>query len=253
MSTQRFDLTGKLAVITGGASGIGLATSQALVEAGAKVVIFSRNANQLAEAERALGPNVSTVQGDVTRIEDLERLYASVAQHHGKIDVLIANAGLGRFAPAEAVDEAHFDLISEVNYKGAYFTVAKAIPHLNDGASVIFTTSVVNVTGLPGATVYSATKAAVRSMARTFAAELAPRGVRVNAVSPGPVQTPFFDKVEMTEEQLEGFAAGVGGRVALGRFGRPEEIAGPMVFLASDAASFVTGAEIQADGGFAQL
>ena len=253
MTTPRIDLSGKVAVVTGGASGIGLATSQALVAAGARVVIFSRNAGQLADAQRALGPDVSTVAGDVTSVADLERLYASVAERYGKIDVLVANAGVARFAPVDAVQEAEFDLISDVNFKGAYFTVAKAVAHLKDGASVIFTGSIVDEKGLATTSVYAATKAAVRSLARTFAAELAPRGIRVNTISPGPIETPIYSKLGLSAEQVEGFAADTVSRVPLGRFGRPEEIAGPILFLASPASSYVTGAELQADGGFAQV
>ncbi len=248
-----FDLTGKTAVITGGASGIGLAAAQALIEAGAQVLLFSRNQAALDEAVRALGPNAAAVAGDVTRSADLDRLYDAVARRFGKIDVLVANAGVARFAPIEAADETHFDLLSDINFKGAYFTVAKALPHLNDGASVVLTSSIVNQTGLPGTSVYAATKAAVRSLARTFAAELAPRNIRVNVVSPGPVETPIFEKTGLSSEQLEGFAEGAAQRVALKRFARPHEIAGPILFLASDAASYVTGADLQADGGFGQL
>lgn len=253
MTKISFDLSGKTAVITGGASGIGLATAQSFVDAGARVVLFSRNADQLAEAVRVLGPNASSVQGDVTKTADLERLYNVVQDRHGAIDVLVANAGLAQFKLAEEVDEAHFDLVAGVNFKGAYFTVSKAIPHLAEGASVILTSSVVNETGLETTSVYSATKAATRSLARTFAAELAPRGIRVNTVAPGPIETPIFGKMGLSSEQLEGFAEGTVSRVALKRFGKPSEIAAPMLFLASDAASYLTGSEIQADGGFAQL
>lgn len=248
-----FDLNGKTAVITGGASGIGLATAQAFVDAGATVILFSRNRAQLEDAQRALGERASIVQGDVTKLEDLDRLYQEAAARHGKIDVVVANAGVAKFAPVASADEAHFDQLSNVNFKGAYFTVTKALPHLNDGASVVLTSSIVNQTGLPETSVYAATKAAVRSLARTFAAELAPRGIRVNVVSPGPIETPIFEKTGLSSEQLEGFAEGAAERVALGRFGKPHEIAAPILFLASDAASFVTGADLQADGGFGQL
>jgi len=192
------------------------------------------------------------VRGDVARLADLDKLFATVKDRFGRVDVLFANAGVARFAPVEQVDEAHFDLQFGINVKGLYFTVQKALPLMPQGSAIVLNSSIANSSGMPIASVYAATKAAVRSLARTFATSLAPRGIRVNAVSPGPVETPIFGKTLLSQEAIDGFAENVGKRVLLGRFGRPEEIAEAVLFLATHAASFVTGVDLVVDGGVQQ-
>lgn len=246
-------LSGKVAVVTGGNSGIGLATAKAFVAAGARVVIFGRSQATLDAARRELGPDAMAVQGDVARTDDLERLFAVTRDRFGKVDVLFVNAGIAEFLPLAEVDEAHFDRVVGINFKGAYFTLSKSLPVLNDGASIILTTSVSNAVGLPATSVYAATKAALRSLVRTFAAELAPRGIRVNAVSPGLIETPILGRTGLPEAELQSFGAAVVGRTPLARTGRPNEIAHAVLFLASPDASYVAGAELSVDGGFAQV
>jgi NAD(P)-dependent dehydrogenase (short-subunit alcohol dehydrogenase family) len=245
-------LQGKVAVITGGNSGIGLATAQALVDDGAKVVIVGRNRQTLDQASAALGPQASAIQADVASTDDLERAFETIRSTHGRIDTLLVNAGVAAFAPIEAVDHGHFDQLFDINVKGAYFTVQKALPHLNEGASIVFTSSVVNELGMPGATVYSATKAALRSFTRSLAAELGPRGIRVNAVAPGLTETPLVGKLGLEDEAIEAFANNVVSNTPLGRFGQPNEIAAVAAFLASPDSAFVNGAEFAVDGGLAQ-
>jgi NAD(P)-dependent dehydrogenase (short-subunit alcohol dehydrogenase family) len=250
MSTSLKD---KVAVVTGGNSGIGLATAQQLVEAGATVVIIGRNQTTLDQAASALGPNASAVQADVVNTEDLDRAFQTVRSTRGGIDILFVNAGIARFAPIDAVEADEFDQLFNINVKGAYFTVQKALPHLNDGASVVLNTSVANMKGLAGASVYSATKAALRSLARTLAAELAPRRIRVNAVAPGLTDTPLVGKIGLTPEAIEAFASDVQEKTPAGRVGQPREIANVVAFLASADSSYVNGAEFAVDGGFAQV
>ncbi|MEM1126931.1 MAG: glucose 1-dehydrogenase [Bacteroidota bacterium] len=246
-------LNGKVAVITGGNSGIGLATAKRFAEEGAALVLFGRNADTLEEAKAATGPDTLTVQGDVTNLADLDRLYEEAVAAHGKIDILVVNAGLGRMAPLTEMTEEVFDLVSDINFKGAFFTVQKAVAHLNDGASVILLGSVASVKGMPGFSVYSAAKAAVRSMARSFTAELAGRGIRVNSLSPGPIATPFFTNTGLPQEITEQMGAGIQAQVPLGRFGEADEMANVALFLASDESSYVAGTEIEADGGMVQV
>ena len=245
-------LNGKVAVITGGNSGIGLASAKALQAEGAKIVLFGRNQETLNAAAQELG-GVLAVQGDVAQSADIDRLFAQVEQKLGKIDVLFVNAGIAKMAPVEQVTEEFFDETMNVNLKGAYFTVQKAIPYLNDNASVIFNTSINANIGMPTTSVYAASKAAVVSLARTFSADLVGRGIRVNAVSPGPVETPIYGRMGMPQEQLAGFAENVASQIPLKRFGRPEEIANVVAFLASPESSFILGTEIVADGGMSQL
>ena len=246
-------LEGKLAIVTGGNSGIGLATAKRLHEEGARVLITGRDRRTLDAAANEIGAGTVAVQSDVSKLDDIERLFSAVESKHGKIDVLFANAGIAKFAPYSASQGALFDELFATNVKGVYFTLQKAIPHLNDGASVILNTSVVGGKGTENMGIYAATKAAVRSFARTAATELKDRNIRVNAVAPGPIATPIFGRSGLTEEQIEGFKAGISARVPLGRIGRPEEIASAVAFLASDDASYITGVELNVDGGMANL
>jgi NAD(P)-dependent dehydrogenase (short-subunit alcohol dehydrogenase family) len=242
-------LEGKIAVVTGGSTGIGLATAKLFAAEGAKVVVTGRRAAELDAATAAIGADAFAVQGDVAKLDDLDRLYAAVKERFGRIDILFANAGLARLAPIEAVDEAHFDLLFDVNVKGLLFTVQKALPLFSQGGAIVLNSSVVNTKGTPAFGVYAATKAAVRSFARTWTAELKDRGIRVNTISPGPIETPIFDTLGLPPEQAAEFGANVSRSVPLGRFGRPEEIAAAVLFLASDAASYIAGVDLYADGG----
>ncbi len=242
-------LDNKIAVITGGSSGIGLATARRFIADGAQVIITGRNQEALNEAIAELGTAATSVRGDVANLEDLDRLFTEVGEQFGRIDILFANAGIAPLAPFEAVTEKDFDTLFNVNVRGLFFTVQKALPLLAKGASVILNASVVAQTGFPNTSVYSATKAAVRSLGRTLAAELAPRGIRVNVVSPGLTKTPFWGKVGLSEADVAAFGASVVEQTPLGRAGRPEEIAAVAAFLASDDASYFTGADLVADGG----
>ncbi|HTV51722.1 MAG TPA: SDR family oxidoreductase [Steroidobacteraceae bacterium] len=246
-------LEGKVAVVTGGNSGIGLASAKRLHAEGARVAISGRDARSLDAAVSQIGSDTLAVQSDVSKLADIDRLYSLVAAKLGKIDVLFVNAGVGRFAPYTGSDEALFDELVAVNVKGAYFTLQKAIPHLNDGASIILNTSVASHKGAANMGIYAATKAAVRSFARTASTELLARRIRVNAVAPGPIATPIFGRAGMTETQIEDFKAGITGRVPMARIGQPEEIAAAVAFLASADASYITGVELNVDGGLGTL
>lgn len=246
-------LAGKIVVITGGNSGIGLATAKRFVEEGAHVVITGRREKELKEAAALIGRNVTTVAGDVSRLEDLDRLFAVVKEKHGHIDVLFANAGWGEVALLETATEAHFDQTFDLNVKGLFFTAQKALPLLKDGGSIILNSSVANVMGVPAFTVYAASKAAVRSFARGWTAELKGRKIRVNTISPGPIETPALEKAGLTPEQVKQAVAQWVSEVPLGRRGKPEEIAATVVFLASDESSYITGVDIAVDGGMTQV
>lgn len=246
-------LNNKVAVITGGNSGIGLATAQAFIQEGAKVVIVGRNQRSLDEAVQILGTDVIALQADVANVADLERVFATIQEQFGCIDVLFLNAGVAPFAPLEATDEVLFDHIINVNVKGVFFAIQKAAPLLNSGASVVINSSVANVAGIANASVYSASKAAVRSLARTLSAELVGRGIRVNTVSPGPIQTPLFGKTGLPQDVAEGLGAALIEMVPMKRLGQPEEIAKAVLFLASDDSSYMLGADLAVDGGQTQL
>jgi NAD(P)-dependent dehydrogenase (short-subunit alcohol dehydrogenase family) len=247
-------LEGKIALITGGNSGIGLATAKRFVNEGAYVFITGRREPELASAVKEIGQNVTGVQGDVSNLGDLDRLYATVKREKGRIDILFANAGIGEFAPLGAITEEHVDKTFNVNVKGLLFTVQKALPLLKDGSSIILNASIVSRTGSPSFSVYSASKAAVRSFARTFTTDLKDRRIRVNAVSPGVIPSPGYrDSLGMTDEQIKQYADSVVGKIPLGRAGTLDEVAKVVSFLASDDASYITGIELFVDGGFAQV
>jgi NAD(P)-dependent dehydrogenase (short-subunit alcohol dehydrogenase family) len=248
-------LEGKVAVITGGSSGIGLATAQRFVDEGAYVFITGRRQSELDVAVNQIGKNVTGVQGDVSNLADLDRLYAKVKEQKGRIDILFANAGIVEFAPLGEISEAHFDKIFSVNVKGLLFTVQKALPLFQDGGggSIILTASVGGSKGNPASSVYGASKAAVRSFARTWTVDLKQRKIRVNAISPGPIDTTIFSTAVQTEEESKQVKASLVASVPMGRMGSPDEIAKAATFLASDDSSFITGIELFVDGGRAQI
>ncbi|NWB88877.1 MULTISPECIES: SDR family NAD(P)-dependent oxidoreductase [Pseudomonas] len=246
-------LQGKIAVITGGSSGIGLATAQRFVEEGAYVFITGRRQAELDKAVALIGRNVTAVQGDVSSSEDLNRLYEVVEREKGGIDVLVANSGIVDPTYLNDVSVEHYDGTFDINVKGLLFTVQKALPLIRDGGSIILTASIAATKGIPGYGTYSATKAAVRSFARTWTLELQDRGIRVNSLSPGPVDTPIMESQASTQEQVDQLKASFAKAVPLGRLGRPEEIASAALFLASDDSSFVAGIDLCVDGGMAQV
>jgi NAD(P)-dependent dehydrogenase (short-subunit alcohol dehydrogenase family) len=241
------DLTGKTAVITGGNSGMGYETARKFKELGANVIITGRNQEALDKAESELG--VKAILADQSNLGELDQMVAQVKEQFGKIDVLFVNAGIAAFAPLEHVSEDQFDNLMNINFKGAFFTLQKFLPVLNDGASVINLSSINAYTGMPNTAVYAASKAALNSLTRTAAYELAPRHIRVNSVNPGPVNTAIFGKLGMPEEAIKDFATAMQNRIPLKRFGEPEDIANLVAFLASDESSFITGAEYNIDGG----
>ena len=243
-------LEGKIAVITGGSSGIGLATAQQFVTEGAHVFITGRRQSELDEAVKQIGENVTGVQGDVSNLRDLDRLYDTVKEQKGRIDVLFANAGILEVARLESISEAHFDKTLSVNVKGVLFTVQKALPLFKDGGSIILTGSVSTSKASEGSSVYSATKAAVRSFARSFTVDLKSHKIRVNVVSPGPTETPMTSDFGVNGEQIK---KSLVAAIPLGRMGTPDEVAKVVSFLASDDSSFVTGIELFVDGGMAQI
>ena len=246
-------LDGKVALITGGTSGIGRAAAGLFRDEGARVVAVGLDQDRLEQTRRELGPEAIVVRADLRDVGEIDELIRTVRASFGTLDVLFANAGKGTAAPLEAVTEEQVDEQFSVNFKGVFFTVQKAAPILAKGGSVVLTTSFLDAVGTPGLSVLSATKAAVRSLARSLAAELAPRGIRVNAVSPGPISTPFHGKLGLSDADLDGAAAEVEAKVPLHRFGEADEIAKAALFLASADASFITGAELVVDGGLTQI
>ena len=246
-------LEGKVALVTGGTSGIGLATAKQFIAEGAYVFITGRRQTELDAAVEAIGKNVTGIQSDVSKLEDLDRLYAAIEQEKGHLDVLFANAGGGQIAPLGSITEAHFDKIFNTNVKGLLFTVQKALPLMSEGSSIVLNASTSSTMGTPGLSVYSATKAAVRSFARNWTLDLKDRQIRVNAVSPGLVPTPAYNLMGLTDEQIQAFVANQLNTIPLGRVGTTDEIAKVVVFLASDDSSFVNGIELFVDGGMAQV
>jgi NAD(P)-dependent dehydrogenase (short-subunit alcohol dehydrogenase family) len=253
MNANAQKLADKVAVVTGGNSGIGLATAKRFAAEGAYVFITGRRQNELDAAVKEIGENVTAIQGDISKLADLDRLYATVKREKGHIDILFANAGLGEFAPLGSITEDHFDKTFNTNVKGTLFTVQKALSLLRDGGSVILNASTTASTGNEAFSVYSATKAAIRSFARCWILDLKQRQIRVNAISPGPINTPGLSGLTQTEEQTRQFKNAMIASVPLGRLGDPDEVARVASFLASDESSFVNGVELFVDGGAAQI
>ncbi|CAN7396197.1 MULTISPECIES: SDR family NAD(P)-dependent oxidoreductase [unclassified Variovorax] len=246
-------LQGKVAVITGGSSGIGLATARLFVKEGAHVVITGRREQELAAAAKSIGERVTTVAGDVRNLDDLDRLYDVVRRELGGIDVLMANAGFVEHAALGNISPEHFDKTFGINARGVLFTVQKGLPLMRNGGSIILVSSIAGTKALHAHSTYSATKAAVRSLARTWTLELKDRGIRVNTISPGPVDTPIIDSQFDTKEKADKLREQFASVIPLGRMGRPEELATAALFLASDDSSFVAGIDLPVDGGMAQI
>ncbi|WP_069864416.1 SDR family NAD(P)-dependent oxidoreductase [Pseudomonas citronellolis] len=246
-------LNDKIALVTGGNSGIGLATAQRFAREGATVVITGRRRQVLDEAVGQIGGNALGICADASRLADIDALYQRIGQLYGQLDVLVANAGIIRPAAGEQVDEAQFDEQFDINVKGVFYSIQKALPLLRDGGSIVLVSSIAHLKALDAHVVYAATKAAVRSFARSWAAELRQRNIRVNCLSPGPVLTPIIGKMGIGGEQFAAFERQVAGLIPLGRLGRPEELANAALFLASDDSSFITGIDLCVDGGLSQL
>ena len=246
-------LANKVALITGGSSGIGLATAKVFVEEGAEVIITGRNQGSLDKAVGELEHRVTGMISDTAQLADIEKLAAQLQAQGKPIDVLFLNAGIAQLAPIEQTSEALYDETFNINVKGLYFTIKHLLPLMGEGTSIVINASINAYIGMPNSSVYAASKAAVISLARTLSGELVGKGIRVNAISPGPINTPIFGKMGMSPEQLEATATSIQQQVPMGRFGRPEEIAKAALFLASDDSSFVIGAELVADGGMSTL
>lgn len=246
-------LNNKIALITGGTTGIGLATAKRFAAEGATVIVTGRNPDTLTEAQKVLGDTATVIKSDAGSEEDIGKLLAEVKAKHGKLDVLFLNAGIAKFAPLGQAPVAEFDAMWNINVRGPWLALQGAIPLLSEGASVILNTSVVNGKGVAGGSAYAATKAALRSIVRTAAAELAGSNVRVNSIAPGPIETPIYSKLGMPADAVEQLAAGFVGKVPLARFGTPDEIAGVAAFLAGPDSSYMTGGELAVDGGFGQV
>lgn len=249
--SRRFE--GKVAVVTGGNSGIGLAAAKAYAREGAKVAITGRSEATLAAAAKEIGPGTLAIQADVSRLPEIASSMATIKEKLGKIDALFVNAGIGRFVPLEEVSEAFFDETIATNLKGAFFTIQRAAPLFSKGAAVVINASVNAHKGFPGSSVYGATKAAVVNLARTLSADLLPRGVRVNVVSPGPIETPIFDRMGLPEERRAEMKEWITQQVPLKRFGQPDDIAAAVLFLTSDESRYIVGAELLVDGGVVSL
>jgi NAD(P)-dependent dehydrogenase (short-subunit alcohol dehydrogenase family) len=243
---------GKTALITGGTTGIGLATAKLFINEGARVIVTGRTSATIQAAQAELGDNAIVIHSDATSLPDMDALAAKVKATFGKLDVLFVNAGLGRFVPFEAVTEEGYDEMLNLNARGPYFVVQKLVPLMPEGSSVVFTTSIANVKGMPNLSAYGAAKAALRSLTRCLAAELLPRGIRVNAVSPGPIESPILLKIGMPKETVDQMFLHMKENVPMKRIGQSEEVAKAVAFLAIDA-TYTTGTEIPVDGGWSQL
>ncbi|MCA6104364.1 SDR family oxidoreductase [Bradyrhizobium australafricanum] len=246
-------LSGKIALITGGSSGIGLETAKLFAKEGAFVFITGRRQAELEKAVAAIGSNAKGIRGDIANLGDVDGLFKEIKEVKGRLDILFANAGLGEFAPLGTITEAHFDKTFGVNVRGTLFTVQKALPLMGEGSVIVLNASIAAIKGIPAFSVYAASKAAIRSFARGWSVDLRDRKIRVNVVSPGTVPTPAYDGFGMTEDQMAGFLKGHSDVAPVGRVGLPSEIAEAVLFLASDKSSFVNGAELFVDGGFAQV
>jgi NAD(P)-dependent dehydrogenase (short-subunit alcohol dehydrogenase family) len=246
-------LAGKKALITGGTTGIGFATAKRFLEEGAQVAISGQNQERLQEALSKLGNNAIGILADLSLVSNVQNMIDQVKRDFGSLDILVANAGIVKPAPVNAVDESHINEQFDINFKGVFFTVQKALPILNNPASIVLNTSCLDEMGMPGMSIYAASKAAVRSLARSFSAELVGQGIRVNAVSPGPIETPIYSKLGMPAEAVQSMAAGLIGQIPMGRFGQADEVAKAILFLASDDSSFMLGEEIVVDGGWSKV
>jgi NAD(P)-dependent dehydrogenase (short-subunit alcohol dehydrogenase family) len=247
-------LEGKIALITGGSSGLGLATARRFIDEGAKVVITGRRQADLDNAVKELGSDTLGVRGDVSNLADLDHLYETIRERYERLDIVFANAGSGAFVPLGEITEEHFDRYFGINVKGTLFTVQKALPLMTKGGAIVLNGSMVTIKGLPGFSVYAATKAALRSFARTWAVDLKGKNIRVNVVSPGTVVTPAYkNELGMNDEQIQAFEVEAALKTPLGRSGTPDEIARAVLFLASDDSTYMTGAELFVDGGAAQI
>jgi NAD(P)-dependent dehydrogenase (short-subunit alcohol dehydrogenase family) len=246
-------LAGKIALVTGGNGGLGLAAAKRFVAEGATVYITGRRQQELDSAVREIGAGVVGIQGDIANLADLDRMFATIRERSGRLDILFANAGIGEFVPLGQITEAHFDKIFGVNVRGTVFTVQKALPLMRDGGTIVINGSMVSVKGMAAFSVYAATKAALRSFARTWSVDLKGRGIRINVVSPGTVITPGYTRSGMSDAQIDQIKEGVAATTPLGRVGTPDEIANAVVFLASDESSYMTGADLFVDGGAAQV
>jgi NAD(P)-dependent dehydrogenase (short-subunit alcohol dehydrogenase family) len=246
-------LAGKKALITGGTTGIGFATAKRFLEEGAQVVISGQNQERLQEALSKLGNNAIGILADLSLASNVQTMIDQVKRDFGSLDILVANAGIVKPAPVNAVDESHINEQFDINFKGVFFTVQKALPILNNPASIVLNTSCLDEMGMPGMSIYAASKAAVRSLARSFSAELVGQGIRVNAVSPGPIETPIYSKLGMPAEAVQTMAAGLMEKIPMGRFGQADEVAKAILFLASDDSSFMLGEEIVVDGGWSKV
>jgi len=249
--SQRFK--DKVAVVTGGNSGIGLATAKAFTREGAKVAITGRSDSTLKAAQKELGPDVLVIKADMSRVPEIAAAMTRIKERFGRIDALFVNAGIGRFVPFEEVTEEFYDETMATNLKGAFFTIQKAVPLLSRGAAVVLNASINAHMGMPGSSVYGASKAAVVNLAKTLSADLLQRGVRVNVVSPGPVTTPILDRMGLPEEQTRQLKERITEQVPLKRFGHPDEIAAAVLYLSSSESAFVVGTELVVDGGMIQL
>lgn len=246
-------LENKVAVITGANSGIGLATAKIYLDEGAKVVLAGRRQEALDEVAANLQGDFITVKADVAKAEDNKRLIEEATKKYGKIDILFLNAGVAPPTPTDQINEEHYNYVFDINVKGPILATKEALPHLNDGGTILFTNSVVTQRGFEGLGVYSATKGALRAYQRVLTAEVKPRKIRVNSIAPGPIATPIYDKMGLPEETVEEMGKGFAQQVPLGRFGKPEEIAKSALFLASEDASYINGVELEVDGGLSQI